>query len=207
MTDANVVELIDRIERELEATIYALQSIELALSSERNTGTDSIVETNLSNGALRDWQHLGNSLVESQLELNYPIARGAANRMSAMLVGTVCEILDPQEGVIWNQKTLYDYEEMQFLRWVRNGVFHGNRFVFDSYDGSGAVWRGCELTLDMQGDVVFTEIEGIRLTSAPPESPNDLSATRDINEGLLEAGDGLELVSDITDILYKKQSG
>ncbi len=206
MADADIEELIDRMNRELEATTYALRSIEIAVVHGGYADTDSVVRTNIADNEfqLRDWRNLGDRFVSRELEWNYPTARGAANRMSAMLVGTVCEILDPQEGLVWDQKNLHDHAEMQFLRRVRNGVFHGNRFGFRNYNGSGAAWRGCELTMEMKNKPVFTEIEGNRLYLAGPESRNDFDVGRDINEGLLEAGDGLALVDDIIDILIEE---
>lgn len=205
MNEYDTTKLKEQIQTELTATRYAIQSIEDAVENSDRGASQSVVKYQISS-PLIDWSTGSNGKQEvySGRMDNYAVKRGAANRVSAMLVGTTYEIITQEECKYWNKYLLHEIPEMVFLQQVRHGVFHGNEFVLDSYDG-GAKWNGVEITNEMQGHTVFSEIDWDNSRFIPdPDLPEGHGhSTEVVNEGLLEAGDGLALAQTAIDILDK----
>lgn len=101
---------------------------------------------------------------------------------------------------------LGEYSEIKFLKWVRNGFFHGNRFNFD-YQPGDAEWRGWEITEDLKGYLVFTELYDISIPPVDEVSVEDSRRFRpELKEGFMEDGDAFALVDDIIEIAEEELS-
>lgn len=116
--------------------------------------------------------------------------------LSRFLGGSVCELLRKQDSYELID-AVQDDSEVRFLRWVRNGFFHGNEFHFD-YEPKNAKCRGHEITRRLEGQPVFTTIKGEWWpgTSEGGVEP-DTKARVELEEGYMEAGDAYALVSDV----------
>lgn len=188
----------ERIKTELTATSYGIHCINIAFGMDEGESEISFADTNIASEYRPTLiEYPFEELYTGRME-NYSVARGTANQIAAMLVGTVYEILTQDDQKYWNKYNLYDCEEIAFLQWVRHGVFHSNRFVLDRYEG-GAKWNGVEITPDMEGQVVFTEVdwENKRFVPDPKLPEGHGYSEEDTNQGLLEAGDGLMLTQDV----------
>jgi hypothetical protein len=203
MNEYDTTKLEEQINTELTATRYALQSIEDAVENSNKNSSYSVVEYLIASPSIDGFlDSTGAQKIYSGKMDNFAVRRGAANRISAMLIGTVYEILTQEDCKYWNKHSLYEIPEMVFLQQVRHGVFHGNKFKLDSYDG-GAKWKGVEITEQMENSIVFTEIAWDDSLFIPDhELPEGYGHSVEVvNEGLLEAGDGLALTQTAIDIL------
>jgi len=199
---SDIIKLKERIETELTATSYGLRCIEIAFGVEESTNANSFVRTNIASNYEPTFIEFPYDNIYTGRMDNYAVARGAANRIAGMLIGTIYEVLTQDDQKYWNRYSLYDFEELQFLRWIRHGVFHSNRFKLDDYDG-GAEWRGIEITQDMEDEVVFTEVDWENKRYIPnADLPRGYyNYEEDINEGFLEAGDGMVLAQTVLRVL------
>ena len=80
---------------------------------------------------------------------------------------------------------------LQFLRHVRNAAAHDNRLHVPADPRPIPTWRGCRLTPEANEGRVFTEAS----------QEIDYAEPVEFDEGILEPGDALFLVNDVTDYL------
>jgi len=81
---------------------------------------------------------------------------------------------------------------IRFLRVIRNGAGHDNRVLYTGDDPRpNTEWRGVKLTNNLEGAVIFTDVER-RMWG---------TESVDMEEGFIEAGDALVLTTDVLKIL------
>lgn len=124
--------------------------------------------------------------------MNAPLKRATANQLAMQLivgVGEAVKMYCENEGKNWAG---HESPTIRFLRLVRNGVAHGNDIVLTPTDPRpNTIWRGFEITRNMEGDQLFTQ---------PAEYTWQAEGVEMI-EGHLEAGDAFVLTTDVLDEL------
>jgi hypothetical protein len=121
-------------------------------------------------------------------ESNDKMKRCLVNEFAGKMVISVWEILKDTEYVD------KQYPEVMFLRHVRNGIAHDNRFQLSPgrLERHGpAEWDGHKLESSMDGTTVMTTIE----------AGGQFIESSNIDEGYLEAGDCKEFCSDLLRIV------
>jgi hypothetical protein len=115
------------------------------------------------------------------------------NRMAFQAVGSAKEIINSDDQ-LWG--ALHRDPTIRVLKHVRDGVFHGNEFTFEGKEPRfDAEWQGFEITEDLEGENVYTDVEG------------DLDQ-RDQNlrltNGVMEYGDAFALLDSVISIVERK---
>lgn len=195
------MDLIKQIRREKEAISYGIFGVHVVENVGQEADLSRLLPTKIAheNVEVHDVQSVGSNILPYRLKMNRKLGRATANRLSGMLVGTIYEILS-DDNTVWEQH-FSQLAEMQFLRWIRNGFFHGNRFNFD-YAPDNAAWRGWEISTDMQGDLVFTELHDISVPSFDEVPEGEMRNFKpELKEGFLESGDAFALVNDVIEIV------
>lgn len=195
-------DLVKQIRREREAVSYGIYGVHTVESVGKEADPARLLYTNIAHEHVdvRDPQSVGAFIIPYELQWNDQLGRAAVNRLAGMLIGSVYELLSEDKDR-WEREFSHA-PEMQFLRWIRNGIYHGNRFVLDDYDPGSAEWRGWEITMDMEGDVVFTELKDMSFPSRDAV-PIDESrrAKAELEDGFMEAGDAYALIDDVVQII------
>lgn len=111
-------------------------------------------------------------------ESNVKMRDALVNELSGRLAVSVYDIIEGEEIAVESTG--------QFLRHIRNGVAHDNRFLGGNIDKK-AEWRGYTITEEMSGDRVLSTLE----------SPGLFMQESEWKEGFVEAGDVKELTLDI----------
>jgi hypothetical protein len=123
-----------------------------------------------------------------RMEMNTHLEQSTTNQLAMQLVvgtGDAVSTYDPE----WAD---HDSPTIRFLRLVRNGVAHGNKIVLTAADPRpNTVWRGFEITRDMESDPLFTQ------------PAKYIYQTEDVEmiDGHMEAGDALVLTTDVLELL------
>ncbi|WP_147302020.1 hypothetical protein [Haloferax sp. Atlit-4N] len=195
--------LVERIETEREAISYAIYGIHVVEKVGPKADLARLLDTNIANKNTegKDIQTVGGHILLYKLKSNRKLTRAASGRLAGSLLGVVCELLK-DDNETWEQKFSH-IPEMIFLRHVRNGVFHGNRFNFHNAP-INAVWRGNELTEDMDGELVFPELRGYNISHEPLGPAERRHADPKIVEGYMATGDAFALVADIIEIVKRE---
>lgn len=123
-------------------------------------------------------------------KMNRQLEQATENLLAAQLVVAVGDIVKNRSSFKWVGS---DVPEVQFLRQIRNGAAHDNRLEFRRADDpvDPTRWNGFELTEDMDGRVIFTEMR----------YPMVYSESGELIEGFFEAGDAFSLVDDIIQLV------
>lgn len=128
------------------------------------------------------------SFLVPRAKMNTQLEQAATNRLAMqLLVGT-------GDAVKQYVDTWADHPapEIRFLRLIRNGAAHDNRLYYTETDPRpDTAWRGVELTEEMEGDVIFTDISDLIWGAE----------FVDMDEGFMQAGDALALTTDILERL------
>lgn len=171
------------------ATIDKQIAHEIILFGQAITGLYSIYEngtgsidpaTDLRTNIFPDRVPLGGLISPESPEMNDKLLRALSNELGGRLLVSVWDVI---QGT-----PIDDKPEGRFLRHVRNGLAHDNKFEFKSGPPENAVWRGHQLTKsEHEGEFVMTTVEA---TSYFVKDAN-------LVEGYLEAGDAKELASDV----------
>lgn len=132
------------------------------------------------------------SYILPQVESNTQLEQATKNRLGMQLVVGVGDSVKSQADS-WPDNP---EPEIQFLRQIRNGAAHNNRLRFRSKADPrpNTEWKGFAITEDMEGDVIFTDVSDRAWESEFIE----------IEKGFLEAGDALQLTTDILELLLPK---
>lgn len=104
------------------------------------------------------------------------------NELSGRLAVSVYQVI--------NGESLANEPIGEFLRHIRNGIAHDNRFLVDEIKRP-AEWRGHSITKDMDGERVLSTVE----------SPNLFMSEGEWKNGYVEAGDIKELTIDILEVI------
>lgn len=183
----NVNRAIHIIRRHRQAFAYGVEGVHTLF----NTGIEGgnpmkPLRTNIANDLIHSTFHLTRAKLNSQLE------QATTNRLGMQLVvgagDAMKQLVDD-----WKNDPR---PEIQFLRQIRNGAAHDNRLEFKSVKDPrpNTRWRGSDITEDMEGNIVFTDIRDRIWGSEMVE----------MEEGILEAGDALALTTDLLKLLIPK---
>lgn len=181
--------LIYRLKQHRQAFAFGIAGIHTLY----NAGSDAgellkPLETEIEDDSVQVGWYLPRPTMNQQLE------RVTENLLAAQLVVAVGDIVENETDLGWADS---DLSEVRFLRLIRNGAAHDNRLMFTDDDPrSPVVWNGFEITEDMEGDVIFTQMK----------YPMVYSERAELVEGFFEAGDGLSMVNDIIEIVEERVS-
>lgn len=199
------MDIVNQIHREIEAISYGIFGVHVVENVGPEADIARLLPTKIAheNVELNDIQSVGQYLIPYRIKMNKKLGRASINRLSGMLVGTVYELLK-DDNERWENHFSHR-PEMQFLRYIRNGFFHGNQFDFKHGSPDNAKWRGWEITSDMEGDLVFTELKDIAVPSPDEVSPDEVRRFNpELEEGFMEAGDAFALVNDVKEIVEEE---
>lgn len=195
------MDVIKQIEREREAISYGIFGIHVVENVGPEADLARLLPTKIAHEhvELHDVQTVGQYLLPYRIKMNRKMGRVSINRLSGMLVGTVRELLREDDSMHW-RGNLAEHSEIKFLKWVRNGIFHGNRFSFSHDTPDNAKWRGWEITTNMEGERVFTELHDV---SVPSREEVAIEEERhfqpELKEGFMESGDAFALIDDVVE--------
>lgn len=178
---------IDIIRRHRQAFAYGVEGVHALF----NTGVDGgnpmkPLRTNI----VKDLVH--SSFFLPRAKMNTQLEQATTNRLGMQLVvGTGDAIKQHLDN--WRDNP---NPEIQFLRQIRNSAAHDNRLDFrgDKDPRPDTRWREFDITEDMEGEVVFTDMSDRMWGSESVK----------MEQGFLEAGDALALTTDILKLLLPK---